>query len=1067
MNAPVRYSRVSPGAGKGGYLLGRASHTNQQNHPATGIRIQTSIQGRPIPLLYGQQRIAGNLVWYGGFFYKQVSTSGSKGGGVGGILGKGSGNYQYWASAVVSICEGPVSELLTIYNGNNVNFFVTPPQSVLDALATLGLTPSFVPLGSGFGGTFFEGTFPQSIWSVLATDYPNYAIPYPGEVIIGFANRSLGNEPTWPNDNYEILGLDNSDLPAVGPDANPADVIIDFLTNADHGVQGFPSIFITGNLTQLRTYCRASGLLMSPVLTDQQDAASTLAQWMQAMACDFFWSNGTLQCVPYSDLPVTGNGYTFTPNTTPVYNLTDDDFLENKGGMGSGSGDGAISIEVKDPTLVLNMVQVEYLNRNNLYNPIIIYASDEATIVNVGRIRLSDVRTHHFWCLDNAANTSAQLQLGREQITTHYQFTLGREYILLDPMDIVTLTYAPLGMVAVPVRIIEITENADDGTLTFLAEEYMGTVGPALYAKQLPAGTTLNYNAPPGNVNTPIIFEPPDQLGHGLAIGVAVSGEDMATWGGCIVLASYDNETYAQVGEVVGASRQGILTAPLPVVTANPGGQTIDNSSILSVNLTESDGELASGSVSDMTGLNTACLVDQEIVSYQNASLTGTNAYNLNPLVRGAYGTTIAAHSTNAPFARLDNGILYFPYTQDRIGATIYLKFLSYNGTGGGLQNSDDVSAYTYVITGSALTSPLPDVANLATTYVDGFLTLFWDVVTDFRSPIRYIIKKGSSYAAAVQIADVAHPGFVLQGADTYWVNAYYLSPTAPGLIIYSDTPTSIVVGDSAIVPNLIANYDLQAAGWPGTFTDTAKQGTDPHAFIVTELGLDIFTPSDIFAEADIFAGVSAGTGYYEIDSTHWVDLGYVGTSQVNINMTATGEPTGDNILDDSNILSISDILGAAATAFVSVVPQIALATTETLGVPNWGSWQNFQAGFYTFQWCKFRWALSVNAPNIQAVLLTAVVQVGAPERVDHYSNQSIPNTGLTITFQPDGAASPAPFNAGPNGATLPDVSNWVATTAGDSLVCTSLSLSGGIFFVYNSGSAVSRTGQSLSVEGY
>ena len=41
----------------------------------------------------------------------------------------------------------------------------------------------------------------------------------------------------------------------------------------------------------------------------------------------FVWSSGTLTLVPYGDTDITANGYTYTAPSSPLYDLTDDDFL--------------------------------------------------------------------------------------------------------------------------------------------------------------------------------------------------------------------------------------------------------------------------------------------------------------------------------------------------------------------------------------------------------------------------------------------------------------------------------------------------------------------------------------------------------------------------------------------------------------------------------------------------------------------------------------------------------------------------------------------------------------------
>ncbi len=155
-------------------------------------------------------------------------------------------------------------------------------------------------------------------------------------------------------------------------------------------------------------------------------------------------------------------------------------------------------------------------------------------------MRLSDLKTNHFFCLASAASVSVQLQLARltAEMNT-YQFTVGRQFVLLDPMDLVTLTEPGLQLNNQLVRITEIQENLD-GTLTMTAVEVQGVAAAAVYPRQISQGLARNNNAPAPVVNTPIFFEPPDQLGGGLVIWIGLSGSVPANWGalarsGCLV----------------------------------------------------------------------------------------------------------------------------------------------------------------------------------------------------------------------------------------------------------------------------------------------------------------------------------------------------------------------------------------------------------------------------------------------------------------------------------------------------------------------------------------------------
>ena len=130
--------------------------------------------------------------------------------------------------------------------------------------------------------------------------------------------------------------------------------------------------------------------------------------------------------------------------------------------------------------------------------------------------RIASTITAHEICDAGIAQTAAQLILQRGlYIRNHYTLKLSWEYCLLEPMDLVTLTDANLGLSNAVVRITEV-EEADDGILTFTAEEFPAGIATAVaYPVQTQSSSTIATNGSPGPVNPPLIFEPPTGLTGG------------------------------------------------------------------------------------------------------------------------------------------------------------------------------------------------------------------------------------------------------------------------------------------------------------------------------------------------------------------------------------------------------------------------------------------------------------------------------------------------------------------------------------------------------------------------
>ena len=752
--------------------------------------------------------------------------------------------------------------------------------------------------------SFLPGTTPQSVWSYLSANFPSQALSYSGTAILVDYQISLGSAAALDSYTFEIYGrLYGGGFN--GQDADPALVIQDFLTNAQYGV-GFPAASIdaatllgSSGDSSYQTYCKAVGLAISPALTDQEAANSVLARWLKITNTAAVWSSGVLKFIPYGDSAVTGSLYegglvsyalsgldtyyaykstpqvevgtcTFDPNVTPIYNLGDDDYVYD-------SGEDPVKVERTDPYAAYNMQILEIYQRTNYYDATPITVWDQNAIEIYG-LRIASTVTAHEICVSGVAQTAAQLILQRGlYIRNHYQFKLSWEYCLLEPMDLVTLTDANLGLSNVAVRITEIEEDAD-GILAFTAEEFPGGVASAVaYPVQSQTSSGIATNVAPGPVNEPLIFEPPAALtGSSAQIWAAVSGgippaymlaEDGSTglhecamsmssqqsgtsitfavnvqaagrsacvleiydgsagvqcgfdlsavtatpgsgvtassivalgsgwyalslscamaatgtplltiglenpagtssyagasgagiylwdptfaaanevpgtlpaftstagasvslasistpagpagtanpnWGGANIWASLDDVSYTQVGQITGPAKQGVLTTAL----AAPTGANPDIVHILSVSLAQSNGALTSTSAASAQNATTLSRVDSELLSFETATLSGPNTYNLTTLYRGLDDSLPQPHSVGAPFTLLDDSVFKYDLPDSYIGQMLYLKFQSFNIFGGGAQDISTCTVYTYTPVGSGSFGPVAQALSVGT----------------------------------------------------------------------------------------------------------------------------------------------------------------------------------------------------------------------------------------------------------------------------------------------------------------------------------------------------------------
>jgi hypothetical protein len=284
---------------------------------------------------------------------------------------------------------------------------------------------------------------------------------------------------------------------------------------------------------------------------------------------------------------------------------------------------------------------------------------------------------------------------------------LGQEFILLEPMDAVTLEsdLAKLGITTV--RVVEIVESAEDYTLEITFEDNLsGTTSAEDYAVQVAERAVSETNAQPGNTNPPVMGEVPTPMvtsATGNEFWIFASGESK-WWGGCSVWVSSDEESYSRLGRISQPARQGFTTNELPA-HENP-----DNQNRLGVDLSISRGSLASATAKDADNNVTLCWIDGEdggeFIAYQTAELIGEYQYRLSSLRRGIYGSKISNHPANSKFVRIDSNVpLKIPFNSDVVGQQFWLKFCSINVFGTVEQPLSDVVAYPVSVTGYNKTS--------------------------------------------------------------------------------------------------------------------------------------------------------------------------------------------------------------------------------------------------------------------------------------------------------------------------------------------------------------------------
>lgn len=649
---------------------GKSSTITSAEERILSLQVQQSSQGLTLPVIYGRTRVAGNLIWYGDFVTIEHKTTTRQGGKGGGGVTQEDIKYTYEAAVMLALCEGEIQGVGRIWRD----------KEKFDSLAQLRLT-------------LMRGGDEQPLWTHLAqAKHQDQALNYSGTAYLCSPNYELTKSAQIYQHNFEVIGK----LGYSGniPDANPREIVLDLLTNQRYGC-GFPSENI-GDTDLYSNYCRAVGIFLSPAYTEQGEAQRNISELLEQTNSAAVFSQGRLKIIPYGDGGYSGNGAVYVADNKAVYDLMDDDFIV------SGAED-PVKVERKTNADAFNQIQVEYLDRDNDYNVAIAEVKDQANIEQYG-LRPQDAVSMHGICDAKVAQKVAQQLLQRAlYVRNEYEFKLGWKYCLLEPMDIVTLTDAGLGLDKTPVRITEIEED-EEGVLSVKAEDYpVGVYTVSEYPTQPSLGYSADYNVSPGNAHVPVIFEAPLQLTGGEPqIWLATAGGDM--WGGAEVWVSTDGDSYTRVGAVNHKARFGSLTAALP------NGAVFDRTNTLGVEI--SAGQLTGGTEQDSRDLLTLCYVDGEFLAYANAELKGVGRYTLGNLTRGAYGSTIDAHTAGSQFARIDEALFKYAVPRNWIGRTVWVKLVSYNVFSGGIQDLSEVPAYSYTIKGA----PLGQIQNLRLT---------------------------------------------------------------------------------------------------------------------------------------------------------------------------------------------------------------------------------------------------------------------------------------------------------------------------------------------------------------
>ncbi|MCI5049608.1 MAG: glycoside hydrolase TIM-barrel-like domain-containing protein, partial [Rickettsiales bacterium] len=138
-------------------LFGQSSNTHREGSRLESLLVQSSTYGTMIPLVYGNARIAGNVIWAEPMKEVGTTTTTSQGGGKGGGSSTTSltTEYSYFATLAIAICDGPIDSIERVwadagqldislgtyrfYNGSEAQ----EPDPYIESIEGVGSTPAY------------------------------------------------------------------------------------------------------------------------------------------------------------------------------------------------------------------------------------------------------------------------------------------------------------------------------------------------------------------------------------------------------------------------------------------------------------------------------------------------------------------------------------------------------------------------------------------------------------------------------------------------------------------------------------------------------------------------------------------------------------------------------------------------------------------------------------------------------------------------------------------------------------------------------------------------------------
>ncbi len=627
------------------------------------LRVTSAQYGIALPLVWGNFRLGGNVIWATDLVEHVHNTKAGKG--VGGT--PSNRTYTYTISMAVAICAAPFpngiqtvdqiyAENIKIYDRLDATVITPVTQLVIYSGAETQVTDPYM--------TTKQGTVPA----------------YRGVAYVLLQDLDLtrwGNRP--PALTFVING---------GSTVSPtvSDILTDVfglagLTAGQFDVTAGSGVFVKGF-----------------VLSQRRAVAQQIQELLRAYNFELVEIDGKLKIVKIGGssqitVPVTDLGcYVQTAAAQMMMNPAPNSNTFNGDNQTIPPGGPRVTVTRKHDLELPQRLELSYFSQTALYNLV-----SRAAVRYIKSHQNKETLNFPLVFTETAARQVVETLLYREWVEREsFVFTLPWKYIQFCPSDVFTL---PVGPNQLNVRIqkmnfglpgpIQFTAVLDDLTILTQGQTSDDPVVPTI-TNQI-AGTTLiltSCNA----------LQDADTLSSGFYFGAA--GSAAGLWPGCVLYWSRDGgTTYQLLQSVIDPLTYGTCNTTLAAPPAGVNTARWDTVSTVTVTITAGDDVPTTTTDADVLSGANACLVGSEVIQFATATPTMTpNQYVLSRLLRGRRGTDAnwSGHGSSETFVMLQFGALDRQNLDESYcGKTLYFKAVTVDGTLAG------TSPQTLVISGN------------------------------------------------------------------------------------------------------------------------------------------------------------------------------------------------------------------------------------------------------------------------------------------------------------------------------------------------------------------------------